>query len=299
MTQPNPRLSSLFKLEYPQSVGVYDSYVQAQAAVDFLADAKFAVQNLAIVGTDLKSVERVTGRRNWGTVMVTGLQSGLSTGLMVTFILWFLQPQANPLVLLPGALLIGILIGCVFAGIGYASSRGRRDFNSVSQTVAAKYEVLCEHKVAAQARELIAGMPGARAAQFDPRTPPPAWNAPPYQGSTGPQPHYPGQTGAQYSLQPQHPGQAGAQYSPQPQFPGQPSVPQAAPAGPYPAPSQPQPGGQGAGTQQPAGPQPGPAPVQQTSGDFVGRPYGEYGRDEGIGNLPAPEQDGRTPRGDN
>ncbi|WP_366521491.1 general stress protein, partial [Micropruina sp.] len=90
MTQPNARLSSLFELEYPQSVGVYDSYVQAQAAVDFLADAKFAVQNITIVGTDLKSVERVTGRRNWGTVLLRGLQSGLSTGLMVTFILWFL-----------------------------------------------------------------------------------------------------------------------------------------------------------------------------------------------------------------
>ena len=33
MTQPNPRLSSLFELEYPQSVGVYDSYPQIQAAV--------------------------------------------------------------------------------------------------------------------------------------------------------------------------------------------------------------------------------------------------------------------------
>ena len=36
MTQPNPRLSSLFELEYPQSVGVYDSYPQAQAAVKVL-----------------------------------------------------------------------------------------------------------------------------------------------------------------------------------------------------------------------------------------------------------------------
>ena len=161
MTQPNPRLSSLFELEYPQSVGSYDSYVQAQAAVDFLADAKFAVQNLAIVGTDLKSVERVTGRRSWGTVLLRGGQNGISTGLMVTLILWFLQPQANPFVLLPGALLIGVAIGVVFAAIGYAASRGKRDFNSISQTVAARYEVLCEHKVASEARQMLATMPGA------------------------------------------------------------------------------------------------------------------------------------------
>jgi hypothetical protein len=32
----------------------------------------------------------------------------------------------------------------------------------VTQTIATKYEVLCEHKVAAQAREMLQGMPGAR-----------------------------------------------------------------------------------------------------------------------------------------
>lgn len=213
MTQPNPRLSSLFELEYPQSVGVYDSYPQAQAAVDFLADAKFAVQNLAIVGTDLKSVERVTGRRNWGTVLVTGLQSGVSTGLMVALILWFLQPSTNPLALLPGALLIGILIGMAFAAIGYAASRGKRDFNSISQTVANKYEVLCEHKVAGQAREILATSPGARAAAFDPRN---AQQQPWQQSAAG---H--GAAGAGWGQQPgpyaaQQPEQYGSQQSGQP-----------------------------------------------------------------------------------
>ena len=87
MTQPpSSHLSSLFELEYPQSVGVYDTYPLAQQAVDYLADNKFAVENLAIVGTDLKSVERVTGRKNWGTVLLAGVQSGVSTGLMVALI---------------------------------------------------------------------------------------------------------------------------------------------------------------------------------------------------------------------
>ncbi len=64
----SPRqFGSVFELQFPQSVGIYSSYADAQKAVDFLADAKFEVQNLAIVGTDLKSVERVLGRRNWGT----------------------------------------------------------------------------------------------------------------------------------------------------------------------------------------------------------------------------------------
>ena len=75
MANPQRQPSSLFELEFPQSVGLYHSYADAQKAVDFLADEKFAVENLAIVGTELKSVERVIGRKTWGTVISAGVQS--------------------------------------------------------------------------------------------------------------------------------------------------------------------------------------------------------------------------------
>ena len=159
--------SSMFELQFPQSVGIYNSYEDAQKAVDYLADHKFEVQNLAIVGTDLKSVERVLGRRNWGTVITQGMQSGISTGLLVALVmLIFTRPQSF-LVLLAVALAIGIALGIGFSAAGYAMSRGKRDFTSITQTVATKYEVLCEHKVAAQAREMFKSMPGARAAAFE------------------------------------------------------------------------------------------------------------------------------------
>jgi hypothetical protein len=74
-TRPQP--SSLFELQFPQSVGLYNTYDEAQRAVDYLSDEKFEVQNLAIVGTELKSVERVLGRRTWSTVVAQGVQSGL------------------------------------------------------------------------------------------------------------------------------------------------------------------------------------------------------------------------------
>ncbi len=83
MAIPRQQPSSLFELQFPQSVGIFNSYADAQKAVDYLSDQKFEVQNLAIVGTDLKSVERVLGRRNWGTVVTQGVQSGISTGLLV------------------------------------------------------------------------------------------------------------------------------------------------------------------------------------------------------------------------
>ena len=149
----SPRqLGSVFELQFPQSVGIYGSYADAQKAVDFLADQKFEVQNLAIVGTDLKSVERVLGRRNWGTVITQGMQSGVSTGLLVGLVVLIFTSRLSILFLLLVAVSICVSLGIGFSAAAYAMSRGRRDFTSVTQTIATKYEVLCEHKVAAQAR---------------------------------------------------------------------------------------------------------------------------------------------------
>jgi hypothetical protein len=159
--------SSIFELKFPQSVGIYQTYAEAQKAVDYLADQRFEVQNLAIVGTDLKSVERVLGRRSWGTVIIQGLQSGLSTGLLVALVMFIFTRPSSVLLLLLVALGIGITLGVVFNAAAYAMTGGRRDFTSVTQTVATKYEVLCEHKLAAQAREMLQQMPGARAASFE------------------------------------------------------------------------------------------------------------------------------------
>ena len=65
-----------------------------------------------------------------------------------------------------GALPASLLFGLIWALIGYAATRGRRDFTSIQQVVATRYEVLAEHKVAAQGRELLATLPGGRPDPF-------------------------------------------------------------------------------------------------------------------------------------
>ena len=167
MSLPQRQPSSLFELQFPQSVGIFNSYADAQKAVDYLSDEKFEVQNLAIVGTELKSVERVLGRRSWGTVITQGLQSGVSTGLLVGLVMLIFTKPTSYFALLLVSLAIGITLAIGFSAAGYAMTRGKRDFTSVTQTVATKYEVLCEHKVAAQAREMLSQMPGARASAFE------------------------------------------------------------------------------------------------------------------------------------
>jgi hypothetical protein len=147
-------------LEYPQSLAVYEEYAQAQKAVDFLSDQKFPVEQCMIVGTDLKRIERITGRLTTGRVAAGGLLSGVWLGLFVGLI-FALFTNEDVLALIISTSLIGALFGVIWALIGYAMTRGQRDFSSVTQVVATRYEVLVEHKVAAQARELLAQLPGA------------------------------------------------------------------------------------------------------------------------------------------
>ncbi|MDO5066197.1 MAG: hypothetical protein Q4D96_02805 [Propionibacteriaceae bacterium] len=153
----------LFELDYPQKVGEYDTYDEAQAAVDFLSDSLFEVENLMIVGTGLRSVERVMGRRTWSRVITQGMFSGLGTGVFVALMFHlFLDRQTNFIVVLSAGLTLGVLFGVLSSTLSYGLSGGRRDFESMRQVVATGYEVLCEHKVAARARELLASRPGTK-----------------------------------------------------------------------------------------------------------------------------------------
>ena len=160
MTRTQMFTAAQLDLDYPLSLGVHDQYPQAQQVVDFLADQDFPVQNVEIVGTELRSVERVTGRLTRGKIAVAGALSGLWIGVFVAiaFSLFSTHGQVGSLFTTP---LLGAVFGLVWSQLGYSTltERGTRDFASVKQVVATKYEVLVEHKHAARAHELLATMP--------------------------------------------------------------------------------------------------------------------------------------------
>ena len=159
MSSPSSSQSPL-GLDFPQSLAVYDEYAAAQRAVDFLADEKFPVEQCMIVGTDLKRIERITGRLTTGRVALGGLLTGVWFGLFIGLI-FTLFTDEDVFVTIISTMLFGALFGLIWALVGYSMTRGRRDFSSVTQVVATRYEVLVEHKVAAQARELLSQLPGA------------------------------------------------------------------------------------------------------------------------------------------
>ncbi len=160
MTRSQMLTAVRIELEYPMSLGIYDEYLKAQHAVDYLADRSFPVENLEIVGTELRSIERVTGRVTRGKIVAAGALSGVWIGLFVaiTISLFSSRTQLGLLITTP---LLGALFGLAWSQLGYsaATRHGHRDFASVSQVVATKYEVLVAHTHAARARELLATIP--------------------------------------------------------------------------------------------------------------------------------------------
>ncbi|MFP5346275.1 MAG: general stress protein [Actinomycetes bacterium] len=164
-------------------IAVYETYLAAQRAVDFLSDRHFPVQHVTIVGTDLQMVERVTGRLTYGRVAMAGAASGAWFGLFVGLLL-SLFARGNSLfpTVLP-AILIGAGFGILFGVLSYALTGGRRDFTSTSQVVASQYALLCAPEQAADAERLLAELPGDRGARVE--APSSSFQAPPPQG----QPH--------------------------------------------------------------------------------------------------------------
>ena len=107
------------RLEFPQSLAVYDDYAAAQRTVDFLADEEFPVEHCMIVGTDLKRIERITGRLTTGRVAAGGIMSGLWLGLFVGLI-FSIFTEENTLAVIVSTAVIGAAFGVIMALVGYA-----------------------------------------------------------------------------------------------------------------------------------------------------------------------------------
>ena len=155
MTNPMRGMSGLPTPPKGWPVGSYDTYEQAQKAVDYLSDNEFKVENLTIVGVDLMQVERVLGRLTWGKVIGGGIVSGAWLGLFFGGLVAIFA-ASNPLTPIVFGVIAGMVFGLISAAIPYAATRGQRDFTSTMQLVAGRYDVLCDPRAAEQARDMLA-----------------------------------------------------------------------------------------------------------------------------------------------
>ncbi|MGP3536148.1 general stress protein [Microbacterium sp. RD1] len=137
-----------------ETVAAYPTYEAAQKAVSALIAAEIPARDIAIVGQDLRSVERVTGRLGYATAARSGAVNGLFLGLLFAFIFVLGTPTVQIAVFL-GVLLVGIAIGMIFSLVMYSIVRRRRDFASVMQVTAERYEVCVLPTSLARARSTL------------------------------------------------------------------------------------------------------------------------------------------------
>lgn len=158
MTTPNlnsrrPRLVPT--LPRGDVLGTYDSYPEAQAVVDRLAKAEFPVKQVSIVGSGLKTVERITGRLTWGRAAGAGAASGAWLGLFFGLLSSIFSPNGSFLFVI-AAVLIGAGFGTIFGLVSYSISRRRHDFTSTHQVLASHYEIIVDSALTIRAQELLA-----------------------------------------------------------------------------------------------------------------------------------------------
>lgn len=126
--------------EVGEKVASFPTYEQAQKAVSSLIAGEVPARDIAIVGTGLRSVERITGRLGYATAARSGALNGLMIGLLFAFIFVLGQPTVQIATFL-GVLLVGMALGMLLSLGTYSLIRRRRDFASVMQVSADHYDV--------------------------------------------------------------------------------------------------------------------------------------------------------------
>ncbi len=158
MTNPSPfarRAPGIPSVPKGDVLGTYESYLEAQQVVDRLSKADFDVAKLSIVGNDLKTVERVTGKLTYGRAALAGAASGAWFGLFLG-LLFFIFASAPSLAFLGAATLIGAGFGMLFGIVSYAFNRRRRDFTSTHTVLASNYQIIIDPQLTAKAQALLA-----------------------------------------------------------------------------------------------------------------------------------------------
>jgi hypothetical protein len=139
----------------------FKQYTDALAYVDNLIKHNFPAGSVAIVGSDLRTVERIRGKVTYSRLALGGAITGSWVGLAFGLIFGV---QANPVdpntftssESIFSSIVIGAGFGMLFNVVRYSLSRNKRGFVSQSSVVASKYQIQVPAAMADQARAVPA-----------------------------------------------------------------------------------------------------------------------------------------------
>jgi heat induced stress protein YflT len=139
-------------------VASFDTYQEAEAAVDYLADKDFPVERVAIVGQGVKLVEQVTGRVGYLDAALRAGFGGAVAGALIGWLFGVFN-WVDPLVaagwLALDGLWFGFVVGALMGLLAHALTHGRRDFTSVGRLAADRFDLVVDESVAEEAMRLL------------------------------------------------------------------------------------------------------------------------------------------------
>ncbi len=139
--QHSPQHHTPQSLAGQQLIASFPTYAGAQHLVDRMSDDGFPVQYVRIVGDGIRTVEHVTGRLTTARAAGNGAAAGAWFGLFIGLLLGLFAVGPAWLWVILICLVIGALWGAIFGFAAHWSTRGRRDFTSVSTLEAQRYDV--------------------------------------------------------------------------------------------------------------------------------------------------------------
>lgn len=135
-----------------------DTYAEAQSIVNRLTHAGYSISNIAIIGRDLVTIERIVGRLTYARVALRGALNGAWFGLFIGF-MFGVTSTSSTTIFVPATVAIGAGLGMLFNLVTYSMRRRRHDFQSVQQVVASTYDIVVPTGTAEAARAALAGAP--------------------------------------------------------------------------------------------------------------------------------------------
>jgi len=160
MVQQPDEVASAVRPDAParQAIATFDNYADAERTVDYLADQRFPVNRLAIVGRDPELVGQVTGHMNYGLAALRGATPGGLVGALIGWIFGlfsWIQPLVAGLVLAFYGLVFGAALGALIGLLLYAMQHGRRDFATVTTLQPEHFDVVADVGVAERALQFL------------------------------------------------------------------------------------------------------------------------------------------------
>lgn len=131
------------------TVATYRNYETAQQAINSLAEADIDISGMALVGSEVRVVERVMGKLTWRKVAMAGAMRGLTFGLFLGIVFWLLVPEAGIAILAMPVL--GIAFGMLLSIVTHTFTRKNRQYQSVQQLIPASFDLIAPREVAAAA----------------------------------------------------------------------------------------------------------------------------------------------------